>query len=140
MTWYLNFIDPGNAGGSVSIPESPHVVLQPIVYECPRCSACFDSSEARYDHFFTKHPYRRPELLLRGQSLATRGTVVHQPVQQADWLLGSCQWVSINGQAIAPDELFRELASCRQGFHVLELGNENATERFELRFRRGQLA
>lgn len=134
MPWYLSFIDPGNAGGSVSIPESPPVVLQPIVYECPRCSVRFDSVQARREHFFTAHPYRKPELLLRGQPLSNSGTVIHAPVHASDWLLGSCQWGVLNGQAMALDELFQTLAHCRQGFHVLELGNQDATERFELRF------
>ncbi|MFJ4433355.1 hypothetical protein ACIPZG_20560 [Pseudomonas sp. NPDC089395] len=134
MAWYLNFIDPGNAGGSVSIPESPPVVLQPIVYECPRCSAQFGSVQARRDHFFTAHPYRKPELLLRGQLLGNSETVIHAPVQATDWLLGSCHRVSMNGRMMAPDELFQTLAECRQGFHVLELSNQDANERFELRF------
>lgn len=77
MTWYMSFIDPGNAGGSVSIPESPPVVLQPIVYECPRCSALFDSVQTRREHFFTAHPYRKPELLLRGQPLVRAGRAGH---------------------------------------------------------------
>ncbi|HBN8952300.1 TPA: hypothetical protein ACQTZL_002108 [Pseudomonas aeruginosa] len=134
MAWYLSFIDPGNAGGSVSIPESPPVVLQPIVYECPRCSAHFDSVQARRDHFFTAHPYRKPELLLCGQLLGNSGTVINVPVQATDWLLGSCHSVSLNGQTMAPEELFQRLAECRQGFHVLELGNQDTTERLDLRF------
>lgn len=134
MTWYLSFIDPGNAGGSVSIPESPPVVLQPIVYECPRCPALFDGVQARRDHFFTAHPYCKPELLLRGKLLGNSETVIHTPVQAANWLLGSCDWVSLNGRRMAPDELFQRLAELRQGFHFLDLGNKDATERFELRF------
>ncbi|MDH0445069.1 hypothetical protein N7388_15515 [Stutzerimonas stutzeri] len=134
MTWYMSFIDPGNAGGSVSIPESPPVVLQPIVYECPRCSALFDSVQTRREHFFTAHPYRKPELLLRGQPLSNSGTVIHAPVQASDWLLGSCQWGALDGRAVELDELFQTLSECRQGFHVLELGNQDTTERFELRF------
>lgn len=134
MAWYLSFIDPGNAGGSVSIPESPPVVLLPIVYECPRCSAHFDSVQARRDHFFTAHPYRKPELLLRGQPLGNSETVIHAPVQAKDWLLGSCHRISLNGRMMASDELFQTLAECRQGFHVLELSNQDAIERFELRF------
>lgn len=134
MAWYLSFIDPGNAGGSVIIPESPPVMLQPIVYECPRCSAHFDSAQSRRDHFFTAHPYRKPELLLRGQLLGNSETVIHAPVHATDWLLGSCHRVSLNGRVMAPDELFQTLAECRQGFHVLELGNQDGTERFELRF------
>jgi len=134
MAWYLSFIDPGNAGGSVIIPESPPAVLQPIVYECPRCSAHFDSAQARRDHFFTVHPYRKPELLLHGQLLGNSETVIHEPVQATDWLLGSCHRASLNGRMMAPDELFQALAECRQGFHVLELSNQDSTERFELRF------
>ena len=53
------------------------MVLQPIVYECPRCSAQFGSVQARRDHFFTAHPYRKPELLLRGQLLGNSETVIH---------------------------------------------------------------
>lgn len=134
MAWYLSFIDPGNAGGSVRIPESPPVVLQPIVYECPRCSARFDNVQARRDHFFTAHLYRKPELLLRGQLLGNSTTVIHTPVQATEWLLGSCDWASLNGRRMPPDELFQRLAEFRQGFHYLELGNQDATERFELRF------
>jgi len=134
MAWYLSVIDPGKAGGSVRIPESPPVVLQPIVYECPRCSARFDSVQARREHFFAAHPYRKPELLLRGQPLGKGVTTIHAPLQAADWLLGSCEWIVLNGQAMTADALFQTLAECRQGFHVLELGNQDATERFELRF------
>ncbi|THG82311.1 hypothetical protein E5198_09400 [Pseudomonas sp. A-1] len=134
MTWYLNFIDPGNAGGSVTIPESPPRVLAPIVYECPRCAARFDSPGERSDHFFVAHPYRKPALLLRGVELSSTGTVITEPTRAADWLLTSCGGVSLNGMAIQPAKLFSQLAELRQGFHVLELSNRDARERFELSF------
>lgn len=134
MTWYLSFIDPGNSGGSVIIPESPPVVITPIVYECPRCVACFESLEERRDHFFAAHPFRKPAILLRGTELGSVGTVIDEPTQGADWLLASCESVCLNGEAIEPAHLFSQLAEFRQGFHVLELTNQDARERFELSF------
>lgn len=108
--------------------------MEPIVYECPRCAARFDSPDERREHFFVAHPYRKPALLLQGRELSSTGTVVTEPTREVDWLLASCNRVRLNGVALQPTELYRQLAELRQGFHVLELGNLDAMERFELSF------
>src|SRR5947207_124912 len=44
MSRSLDFIDPGNAGGSVDIPVFRRPSLEPKVFRCPYCRGQFDES------------------------------------------------------------------------------------------------
>ena len=66
MPVLLDWIDPGNAGGSVQIPQSPDWRPTPIFYRCPYCNRHEVSEAGLQNHVVTSHPIERPTLLLRG--------------------------------------------------------------------------
>lgn len=134
MNWYTSVIDPGNAGGSVPIPETPTNAAKSITYECPRCASQFNTLRERQEHFFLEHPFRNPALLLHGRKLSQTGTTISEPTQNKDWLLSNCDYAKLNNRKILPEDLFLCLTREQQGFHILELSNTDATERFELHF------
>ena len=80
-------VDPGNAGGSVLIPEIPTEPNRPITFKCDKCGEIFANREARRQHVFDQHPFKRPQLLISSRIVKEQGEVIASPFPPADWVI-----------------------------------------------------
>lgn len=79
MAKITDAVDPGNAGGSVLIPEIPTEPNRPVTFMCDKCGEIFVDPEARRQHVFDQHPFKRPQLLIGSRMVKERDEVVASP-------------------------------------------------------------
>lgn len=103
----LEHIDPGNAGGSVVIPESPDYVPPARVptFVCAQCKQRFYSADELFDHRFAQHPLRRPVLVLDGHELLTPTHLVRRRLTRDGIAFGNVSRCWLNGVAVDPADL-----------------------------------
>lgn len=134
MTYWFGAIDPGNAGGSIRIPEMPPFVPQPVRYPCERCGKLFDHSADLAQHILAAHPYHRPVLLLRGVEMGVSPGPVILPTKPDDWQVMYAETLRLNGDAITAGRLGEHLAAEQSGVHQLELISHGSRVELRLEF------
>lgn len=120
----LEHIDPGNAGGSVVIPESPDYVPPARVptFVCAQCKQRFYSADELIDHRFAQHPLRRPVLILDGHELLTPTHLVRRRLAPDGIALSNVSRCWLNGVSVDPADL---------SVRLLEFGNTLVSIRLE---------
>lgn len=131
---YLNFIDPGNSGGSVVIPELPRFIPKPVVYECVICGASFDARDGLFQHRFEMHPFRRPSLLICGKEITSPRHVVVRPLRAEEVSFAHATKLTLDGIATTPERLIEVLVTDRRTIRSVVLENEGVSSAFELQF------
>jgi hypothetical protein len=131
---YLAFIDPGNSGGSVVIPEFPRFILKPVVYECVICGAPFGDRDGLFQHRFETHPFRRPSLLVCGKEITSPRHIVVRPLRAEDISLAYTTKLTLDGIATTPERLIEVLGTDRRTIRSVVLENEGVSTAFELQF------
>lgn len=133
MSYCINFIDPGNAGGSVPIPDTSYKgPNKPIQYNCRYCKAVFLSDAERIQHEWEAHPTRNPLLLIdHVETSATRLKVRDARVLDNIEILYA-DHISINDEPIEETEVKQILTSSNKKFFKIELMNQQVSRRFEL--------
>jgi hypothetical protein len=128
MPVLLDWIDPGNSGGSVLIPQSPRWRPTPTFYLCPYCVHRLASEAALQDHVASTHPIERPTLLLRGTAVESQ-LRLRRRVTHVDFQTLNCgfAFLRINGRAaqkLEPKKISQILAKQSDCEIALELHGE----------------
>lgn len=134
---FLDFVDPGNSGGSVPTPPSPWDRLPPpapMVYQCSVCNATFRDADQLSEHRFSAHPYRRPALILRGRELTSPREIVVEPLLCSHIALANTDCCIFDGRPVKPELLPRLLAKCQEGLHTIMLEKRGIETTYELDF------
>ena len=134
---FLDFIDPGNSGGSVPAPPSPWERLSPpapVVYRCIICNATFLDPDRLFEHRFTAHPYKRPALILGGRELTSPREVVVRPLTAADIVLANTDLCFFDGATVKPEHLATMLSNQRDGLHTVVLNKLGIETPYEIAF------
>ncbi len=133
---YLDFIDPGNSGGSVPPTDSPFQGLTPrvITYSCTICGCQFDTPDAQFEHRFENHPSRRPALLLKGIEIITPHQLVGSQLSDGDVVFGHVTKCHLNNRSITKDELVKYLVEKKCGLCTIHLENEGIKTSYQLDF------
>lgn len=133
MSYYINFIDPGNAGGSVPIPDTSYRgPNKPIQYGCRYCKATFLSDAERIQHEWEAHPTRNPLLLIDHIEIsATRLKVRDISFFENIEFLYADQ-ITINDEVVKETEVKQILTSSNKKFFKIELLNQQVSRSFEL--------
>ena len=137
MPIVLDWIDPGNAGGSVRVPDAPR--SGPVHFICPVCLATFDRELERIDHVNDRHPIQLPFLRVNGEA-AAGVCAIRRPIAASAMEFCACDevFVSVNGapfERMTPDRASRLLAGRSSGQVVLRLANRHAETIQEIRIR-----
>jgi len=133
----LDFIDPGNSGGSVRVPDAPRVV--PLSFLCPYCPLQFETEIGRANHVNEQHPVRHPVLLVEGQPVPS-AHFVRRRIGASEFAVHDCDdiYLSIDGGASRKVGLIRLghiLTGLTQAFVVLRLVNSQAETMHEISVR-----
>jgi hypothetical protein len=134
---FLDFIDPGNSGGSVPAPSSPWDGLPPpapVKYRCSVCNAAFSDADELFDHRFSEHPYTRPTLILNGRELTAPRELLLQPLSERQITLTNADHCAFDGKIISPTTLPHLLSQQRGGAHTIILEKLGIETRYEILF------
>ncbi|UYG08061.1 hypothetical protein [Halomonas sp. M4R1S46] len=134
MAKITDAIDPGNAGGSVLIPEIPTIPNRPITYQCDKCGEVFTEREARRQHIFDHHPFKRPQLLVGSRMVKERGEVVASPFPPEDWVIQQAERIEIDYQAVTSRQACRRLSQLSSGFHEVTLTSVDYSVTYHIEF------
>lgn len=134
---FLDFIDPGNSGGSVPTQESPWDGLPPpapAVYRCSVCDATFSDTDRLFEHRFSEHPYKRPALILDGHELTSPREIVVRPLVADQIALAHTDYCVFNDHTIRPEDLADLLSKQREGLHTVVLEKLGIETYYEIDF------
>lgn len=128
-TGYAEFHEPTGLDGYVYSPPPP------VRYVCEYCAANFAELEELRRHRFESHPLRQPALWLRGRAAGALPITVLSALRPDDVVVEDTTRCTVNGRAVAVDELGANLALMSREFVELELANGGAITRCVLDFR-----
>jgi len=131
---YLDFIDPGNSGGSVPPPELNWSLSSLTIYPCLSCSATFLKSDELFEHRFENHPFLKPAFIFRGMEITTSRIIITKPIFKKDIVIAQTNTLIINGMSVDENRLIDELSSKKQGIVEVKLNNEGVESIYELEF------
>lgn len=134
MAKITDAVDPGNAGGSVLIPEIPTEPNQPVTFKCDKCGEIFADRESRRQHVFDQHPFKRPQLLVGSRMVKERGEVVASPFPQADWIIQQAERIMIDQQDVSSRQACRRLSEITSGFHEVTLTSADYSVTYHIEF------
>jgi len=131
---YLDFIDPGNAGGSVRIPEPPVFQLKPIIYQCSICPKRFTTRDELFHHRFENHPFFKPALFIRGVESTTPRIIISRHLIGVEVSVAHTDQFKINGSFLDEASFIDKLTSKKQGIVEIALLNRGVETVYELEF------
>lgn len=134
MAKIIDAIDPGNAGGSVLIPEIPTEPNRPVTFQCDKCGEVFADREARRQHVFDQHPFKRPQLLIGSRVVKERGEVVASPFPPADWVIQQAERIVIDHQEVTSQQACHRLSEITSGFHEVTLTSVDYSVTYHIEF------
>ena len=134
MAKITDAVDPGNAGGSVLIPEIPTEPNRPVTFMCDKCGEIFADPEARRQHVFDQHPFKRPQLLIGSRMVKERDEVVASPFPPADWVIQQAERVVIDQQEVTSRQACRRLSEITSGFHEVTLTSNDYSVTYHIEF------
>ncbi|WP_280554164.1 hypothetical protein [Halomonas sp. 25-S5] len=134
MAKITDAVDPGNAGGSVLIPEFPTEPNRPVTFKCDKCGEFFADREARRQHVFDQHPFKRPQLLIGSRMVKERGEVVASPFPLADWVIQQAERIVIDQQEVTNRQACRRLNEITSGFHEVTLTSADYSVTYHIEF------
>jgi hypothetical protein len=124
---FLDHIDPGNAGGSVPIPDTRFVSdFKPVVHVCTLCGQTFKKLSAMQQHRIEEHPIKRPILLIDGQPLRRDYITVRTPIKPGSIEFKDVDEIFVDGKKIDDrGKLLEWLSRSTPIVLQLELVNQN---------------
>lgn len=124
---FLDHIDPGNAVGSVLIPEvKPREVLPPVMPLCSICQKRFANKLLLDEHTISEHPVKRPMLLINGESLRRDNVTVRARIYPESITFTDVDEMYVNDIKISSeDELKSWLCNSNPLSFKLKLVNMN---------------
>jgi hypothetical protein len=131
----LDHIDPGNAGGSVRIPELQKIRARPVSYQCLECERSFESLETLRLHRLDAHPIRRPYLRLEGFEQHLDHYVVTELLDAEAFHFIDTDRVSIDGaDGVATEEAAELLSRQSSGRRSLSLTRSSYSVSYTIEF------
>ena len=134
MAKITDAVDPGNAGGSVLIPEIPTEPNRPVTFKCDKCGEIFADREARRQHVFDQHPFKRPQMLIGSRMVKERGEVVASSFPLADWIIQQAERIVIDQQNVTSKQACRRLSEFTSGFHDVTLTSADYSVTYHIEF------
>lgn len=134
MAKITDAVDPGNAGGSVLIPEIPTEPNRPIIFKCDKCGENFANREARRQHVFDQHPFKRPQLLISSRIVKEQGEVIASPFPPADWVIQQTERIVIDQQEVTSRQACQRLSKLTSGFHEITLASADHVVTYHIEF------
>jgi hypothetical protein len=114
---FLDHIDPGNAGGSVPIPEPVRYFRErkgPTHHLCPYCELTFTNVNDMDRHRVEAHPTRRPMLVAFGEVCRREELVITEPLADGEIQFTDVDAITIDGSSydsIGAEEYLKEQRS-----------------------------
>lgn len=134
---YLDFIDPGNSGGSVPSPASPWDGLPPpapVYYLCSICGARFKDTDRLFEHRFNEHPLTRPTLILDGREITSPRQIISTPLDENQITFVSADRCSFDAREVTTQSLPKLLAKTKAGVHTIHLERQGIETHYEIVF------
>jgi len=131
---YLDFIDPGNAGGSVRIPEPPVFHPKDIIYQCSICPKSFITRDKLFQHRFENHPFLKPALFIRGVESTTPRVIISRHLTPVEISVANTDQFKINEMFFGETSFVDKLTSIKQGIVEVTLLNDGVETAYELEF------
>lgn len=135
---FLDHIDPGNAGGSVPIPEPVRHYQEtkgPITHLCPYCDLVFTNIDEMGKHRVEAHPTRRPIMILDGQAHRRHELVITEPLSDGALVFHDVDSIFIDGTSYDPIGAEEFLKAQRTGFFDVRIRHQSYEVIHTLRFR-----
>ena len=135
MPRVLDWIDPGNAGGSVLIPDAP--ASHPVDFICRLCGLSFSTELNRTNHVHEYHPLIQPTMTFN-EVPVTRRTVVRRTLSAGRVAFESCTDIvlTVNGgrEKNVTSQVAAAVLSRREPAYIsLLLRNAQAETQYEIR-------
>ena len=135
MPRVLDWIDPGNAGGSVLIPDAP--ASHPVDFICRFCGLSFSTGLNRTNHVHEHHPLIQPTMTFNDVPVTSR-TVVRRTLSASGVAFESCTDIvlTVNGarEKKVTSKLAAAVLSRREPAYIsLLLRNAQAETTYEIR-------
>lgn len=135
MAYNFDHIDPGNAHGSVKIPQLSPSPPKVITWPCNECSAAFDDLESLRRHRLDEHPLKRPSLHIRGLKNSTHRYSITRTLTPDCLHFENTQTIQIDGRDYdSPEQAAEFLASFRRERVSVRLGYSTYTATYDLKF------
>jgi hypothetical protein len=133
---FLDYIDPGNSGGSVPTRESPFlgIGVSVITYSCSICGGLFDSRDDLFEHRFQNHPFKRPSLLLGGKEITSPRQLVARQLNPIEIEFANVKRFFVDGAPVQRGELVDTLADRKYGLCNIILENDGVKSTYQLDF------
>jgi hypothetical protein len=133
---FLDYIDPGNSGGSVPTRESPFlgIGVSVITYSCSICGGLFDSRDDLFEHRFQNHPFKRPSLLLGGKEITSPRQLVARQLNSSEIEFANVNRFFVDGDPVQRGELVDKLAGRKYGLCNVILENDGVKSTYQLDF------
>lgn len=121
---YLDHIDPGNAVGSVIIPDRPAVrEIKGKKIECPECEKKFKNVDELENHFRDAHPILEPYLIFKGQNIR-KILRVRERIGKDEIKILNAEKILINNEHVTEKELKEIICSDLDGIFTLKIINK----------------
>lgn len=134
MVKITDAVDPGNAWGSVLIPEITIEPNSPVTFKCDKCGEAFADREARRQHIFDHHPFKRPLLMVGSRMVNERGQVIATPFPPADWVIQQTERIVIDQQEVTSRQACQQLSQLTSGFHEVTLTSADHAVTYHIEF------
>lgn len=134
---FIDFIDPGNSGGSVPSQPSPWDGLGPspaVLYRCSVCSASYFNKDQLFEHRFSEHPFKRPALILAGRELTSPRELLSHPLIMSQVTLANTDHCVFDNKPVKTAKLPYLLSQQRTGLHTIVLDRLGIETRYEILF------
>jgi len=132
----LDHIDPGNAGGSVLIPDRPIIAAVAPTYPCTDCDRIFSNLEGLRQHRLENHRVTRPFLYLQQRPQHLDHYVITRPLSSEDIKFIDAEGVTIDeGDLLIPEDAANKISSREHGRAFIKLTNRGVSSSYVLEFR-----
>jgi hypothetical protein len=135
---FLDHIDPGNAGGSVPIPEPIRHYKEakgPVTHLCPYCDLLFSNINEMDKHRVDAHPVRRPVMVFEGRVHRRQELVITEPMTDHDLAFHDVDSISIDSRTYDLVEAEEYLKEQRTGFFDVRIRHQSYEVIHQLHFR-----
>lgn len=135
---FLDHIDPGNAGGSVPIPEPVRYYREtqgPVAHLCPYCDLVFNNIDEMEKHRVEAHPTRRPIMVFGGQAYRRQELVITEPLTEGHLVFHDVDSISIDGTNYEPRAAEEFLKLQRSGYFDVRIRHQSYEVIHKLHFR-----
>jgi hypothetical protein len=136
---FTDYIDPGNSGGSVPIPDTQYPIKIGIVdpvFICEECKKTFNNEKQFDEHKYTVHPIKSPLIIIKGEQIGHTKKRIFEKLTYDDIKIENCTHAIVNQtNKVTPKKLIKLLANHRaREFYKLDLANQEYTRIYEIEF------